>query len=247
MPRYKLLIQYDGTSFAGWQVQPTHMTVQEMLEKTASQVLQEPVKLTGSGRTDAGVHAKGQVAHFDTEKSLELPRFLDSVNGLLPHDIRVLKAEVADPDFHALFSAKGKVYHYHLSLERYRSPFLRHYTTHVRHTIDLQLLKEAAKLFVGTHDFTSFANSASEGAAAKCAVRTIKRIDVVEEPGGVRLEFEGNGFLYKMVRNITGMMLDVARGKRQLHEIAEVLAAKDRRLASKAAPAQGLVLVEVFY
>lgn len=247
MPRYKLLIQYDGTNFAGWQVQPTHMTIQEMLETNASRILGEPIKMTGSGRTDAGVHAKGQVAHFDTERSIDLARFLDSLNGLLPHEIRVLKAEEASPDFHALFSAKGKVYHYHISLDRYRSPFQRHFTTHVRHRIDLDKLKEAARCFVGTHDFTSFANSANEGAAAKCAIRTIKRIDVVEEPGGVRLEFEGNGFLYKMVRNITGMLLDVARGKRELAEIEKILRAKDRRLASKAAPAQGLILVEVFY
>ncbi len=245
--KYKLTIQYEGTDYSGWQVQPDATTIQETIEQVLEKFLQEPQRIIGAGRTDSGVHALGQVAHFTTERELDQRIFLKSANGLLPHEIRITHIEEVPESFHAQKSAKKKIYHYHLYLDPVQSPFKRRTTTLVRKKIDLELLKKAASEFVGTHDFTSFANSAHEGAASKSAVRTIYRLDVVPEEGGIRLEFEGSGFLYKMVRNITGMLIDVSSGRRPLSDIQKVLAAKDRREASRAAPATGLFLVEIFY
>src|SRR5205814_82447 len=166
--------------------------------------LRAPTDLTGSGRTDAGVHAKAQVAHFSCSSKIDIQRLMGSLNGLLPRDIRIMQIQMVADDFHARYSATGKIYHYHIQLDRNLSPFNRHYSVYVTHPIDLHLLKQAAALFIGTHDFSSFANQAHSGSAARGAVRTLKRLDVIEEPGGLRLEFEGNGFLYKMVRNIVG-------------------------------------------
>lgn len=247
MRRYKLLIQYDGTHYSGWQVQPNALSIQERVEKALGQFLQEKVYLVGSGRTDAGVHATGQVAHFDTEKEFEPRRLLKALTGLLPHDIRVLEVEPTEQTFHARYSAKGKIYHYRFSNALTISPLERHFVAHIKTAIDLDLLKEAAKLFIGTHDFSSFSNKQHEGAAAKGAVRTLTRLDVIEEERYIRLEFEANGFLYKMVRNITGTLLDVASGALPIQEIPRIFEAKDRKKAGKAAPARGLLLYKVYY
>jgi tRNA pseudouridine38-40 synthase len=245
--KYKITIQYDGTNYSGWQVQPNAPTIQETLKKTLEKFLREDVWIAGSGRTDAGVHALEQVAHFTVSKEIDARRFMAAANGLLPPDIRILEISEADEDFHARYSAKGKIYHYHLWLEKVRSPMHRLYTTYYAEPLDQGLLKEAAAKFIGKHDFTSFANSATEGSAAKNAVRTIRRIDIVQQEGGLRLEFEADGFLYKMVRNIVGMLLDVASGKRPLEDIDKAFEKKDRRFASKAAPPTGLFLVKVIY
>ncbi len=245
--KYKLLLQYDGTCYSGWQVQPDAPSIQETLKKTLEKFLQEEVWIVGSGRTDAGVHALGQAAHFSVSKEIDTRRFMAAANGLLPRDIRVLEISRVDDSFHARYSAKGKIYHYHLWLEKVQNPMNRLYTTYFAKPLDLSLLKKAAAKFIGTHDFTSFANSAAEGSAAKNPVRTIKRLDVTEQEGGVRLEFEADGFLYKMVRNIVGMLLDIASGKRPLEDIEKAFEKKDRRFASKAAPPTGLFLVKVLY
>ncbi|MDP1835389.1 MAG: tRNA pseudouridine(38-40) synthase TruA [Chlamydiales bacterium] len=244
---YRLTLTYDGTRYSGWQVQPNSTTIQEILEKAVETLLKKHLTVIGAGRTDAGVHAFHQVAHFHTDIEFDIGKFLTSLNGILPPSIRVLDVALAPPHFHSRYSAIGKEYHYRLSLDRFQSPFDRPYSWHVRRLIDVKLLIEAAKLFVGTHDFTSFANEAHTGCAANDAVRTITRLDVVSERGGVRLEFEGNGFLYKMVRNITGTLVEVATGKKALDDIEKILAAKDRRLAGRAAPAYGLFLVKVTY
>lgn len=244
---YKILISYDGTAYSGWQIQPQGKTIQEEIEKALQLLAKEPVRVIGSGRTDAGVHAYGQVAHFRLSQELPTQLIFKSLNGLLAKDIRIHQVERAPDDFHAIYSAQGKIYHYNLHLEPVVPPFYRLYRHHIPHPIDLDLLKEATSLFVGTHDFTSFANSANQGAASKNAVRTISRIDLVPIEGGVRLEFEGNGFLYKMVRNSVGTLLDVAQYKRPIGDIPQIFAAKDRRQASRAAAARGLFLMHVHY
>lgn len=245
--KYKITIQYDGTRYSGWQVQPNASTIQETLQNTFQIFLREKVDVTGSGRTDAGVHALGQVAHFTVSNELDLRRFMAAANGLLPPEIRVLDIAPANENFHARYSAKGKIYHYHIWTLPVHSPFRRPHTTYFPQEIDLELLKKGAQEFLGTHDFTSFANSPGEGSVAKNPVRTLRRLDVVEEEGGVRLEFEGDGFLYKMVRNIVGMLLDVATKKRPLKDISKAFAAKDRKFTSRAAPPNGLFLVKVLY
>lgn len=244
---YKMIIAYDGTDYCGWQVQPNGLSIQEVLQKRMAVILRRDVVLIGSGRTDAGVHAMGQVTHFHFPDPIDLYRFSGSINSLLPKDIRVREVLEASPDFHAQYSALGKSYHYHLHLDRVLDPFQRLYRWHVRERICLDVLKKAAQLFVGVHDFTTFANESHAGSAAHDPVRTLRRLDVVEQPGGVRLEFEGDGFLYKMVRNITGTLLEIAAAKKSIEEVPILLRAKDRRRAGQAAPPQGLFLMRVDY
>jgi tRNA pseudouridine38-40 synthase len=247
MLTYKLHFMYDGTNYSGWQVQPNATSIQQLIQETIQLVIHESVSVVGSGRTDAGVHAFDQVAHFRSEQTVDLERFSRSLNGILPKDIRLTKAEKVENSFHAQKSAFSKEYHYVLCLGPVVPPFEKEYCLHIPFEIDIELLKQAASCFVGTHDFTSFANKSLEGAASKNPVRTIYRLDVVPWQYGLRLEFEGSGFLYKMVRNIVGMLLAVGSKKRPLAEIPHLFAAKDRRLAPMGASARGLFLVGVRY
>lgn len=244
---YKMIIAYDGTNYCGFQVQPNGITIQQVIQDKMQIILRKQVSIRGSGRTDAGVHAEFQVAHFHFSKKLDIERFHYSLNGLLPKDIRIKSIEEAPLSFHAQYSAITKTYHYHLHLDKIADPHHYNYHWHIYEKLDLQELKRAAKLFIGTHDFTSFANEPCRGSAAKDAVRTLLRIDLVEQKGGIRLEFEADGFLYKMVRNIVGFLVEVAKGKRSASEIPAILAAKDRTKAGPAAMPQGLFLMEVQY
>jgi len=245
--RYKLTIAYDGANFSGWQTQENGTAIQPLIQNALQTVLRHKLDLTGSGRTDAGVHARGQVAHFDTEVAFEPTKLILSLNALLPKEIRILSVEEVAPDFHARYSARSKIYHYHLHLSPISDPFLAPYRFHVLGHIEIASLQEATKLFLGTRDFTSFANEAHRGSAAHDPVRTLTRFDLMEEPDGVRLELEGDGFLYKMVRNLVGTLLDVARGKITPAQLEAIFAAKDRRKASMALPAHGLFLMQVKY
>jgi tRNA pseudouridine38-40 synthase len=245
--RYKLRITYDGTSYGGWQAQKNAPAIQTILEKALSTILRHPVAVVGSGRTDAGVHALGQVAHFDTPAPFEPKRWLLSMNALLPPEIRILDVESTPLEFHARYSAIGKIYHYRLHFGKTADPFKRLFSYHVPFTLDLDLLKKAAPFFIGTHDFSAFANEALKGSAAKNPIRNLRRLDVVEEAGGIRLEFEGEGFLYKMVRNITGTLIDIARGKIALDDLPKIFSAKNRQEAGTTAPPLGLCLVQVLY
>lgn len=247
MQRVKLTIAYVGTSYLGWQVQPHPPTIQPLIQKALETTLRHRVALTGSGRTDAGVHAKGQTAHFDTPTEFDPKILRYSLNALLPSDIRILKVESVSNDFHARYSAVSKVYHYHLHLDPVIDPFVRHFRYHVQGRFDLDLLQKAAPFFIGTHDFSSFSNKNTRGSAAHDSIRTLFRLDCHEEKGGIRLEFEADGFLYKMVRNITGTLLDIAASRLEGEKIGEILQTKNRSLAGNAAPPQGLFLFEVKY
>ncbi len=244
MPKYKLTIAYEGTAYGGWQVQTNTISIQSLIEKALTTALRSPISIVGAGRTDAGVHALGQIAHFSTDETFDPFRLQGSLNGLLPRDIRIVQIEETASDFHARFSAISKEYHYHLHLNKVQDPFKRHFALHVPTPLNLGWLQSAAHYFVGKHDFSAFANESSE---YKNPVRTVTRLDISSEPGGIRLEFEGDGFLYKMVRNITGTLLDVAQGKIDPRAIGELLASKDRRKSSAAAPPHGLFLVKVKY
>jgi tRNA pseudouridine38-40 synthase len=244
---YKMVVSYDGTAYAGWQVQPNALTIQEVIQKKLAIILRHEVLLIGSGRTDAGVHAVGQTAHFHLNREIDLYRLLGSINGLLPPDIRVQSIEPAAPSFHAQYSATGKCYHYCLHIGKVQNPFRRLYSLHVKEQISVDALREGSSLFLGTHDFTSFANEPHRGTAAHDPVRTIRRLDLIEEEEELRLEIEADGFLYKMVRNIVGTLLEVASGHRALKEIAQIFLAKDRKQAGKAAPPHGLLLYKVHY
>lgn len=244
---YKLVVAYDGTSFSGWQVQTQDVSIQSCIEKAFHIITKETVRVIGSGRTDAGVHALGQVAHVKLTHFIDPEKLERSLNGILPPTIRILSVEQVSSSFHAQLSAKTKEYHYHICLGKVVLPFERLYVWHFRKHLNLHLLREAASLFVGTHDFAAFANSPGKTDKKISTIRTITRLDVFETKTGLRLEFEGTGFLYKMVRNITGMIVAVASGKRPLADVTTTLLSKDRRKAERAAPPEGLFLVEVKY
>ena len=244
MFKFKVTLSYDGHPFGGWQVQPNCTSIQGCLQDVFKCLCGHPVQVIGSGRTDAGVHAKMQVAHFQTEKKLP-DSFLDDANEMLPPEIRLLSVEKVDANFHARFSAAQKTYHYHISTAPVLSPFECRYRTHLYYEMDFEKLQQALKFFIGTHDFSSFAN---ERGAPCSPIKTLHALNYVPEGDGkFRLEFTGNGFLYKMVRNLVGVLIYVARGKISLEELSQLIEAKNRRLAPPPAPPQGLFLMSVEY
>ncbi|QCJ40579.1 tRNA pseudouridine(38-40) synthase TruA [Bacillus sp. S3] len=245
MQRYKCIISYDGSGFSGYQVQPNKRTVQLELEAALAKMHKgEPVKVSGSGRTDAGVHAKGQVIHFDSPLAIPVERWEVALNSLLPEDISVLSVTKVDAAFHARFDAIGKEYRYVLHLSSIHDPFQRKYACRYPYPLNLELMRGASKYFLGTHDFTSFCSAKTE---VVDKVRTIETIDFHLEGDLLTLRFVGNGFLYNMVRILVGTLLAVGSGEVKPEEIPVILKKKDRRFAGKTAPAQGLYLWEVFY
>ena len=245
--RYKLTLSYDGTEYSGWQVQPNGQAIQPLVQRAIETVLRHPIRLSASGRTDAGVHALAQIAHFDSPTQILPLRFILSANALLPPDIRILACEPVPPSFHSRYHATGKIYHYSLQLGHTLDPFHRRTRTHLIASLDIPLIRSAAPLFIGTHDFTSFSNQPNKGAASRDPIRTLTRLDIFHAPPLLRFEFEGDGFLYKMVRNITGTLLEIGRHKRPLADIPLLFAARDRRRVGPAAPPQGLCLIQVRY
>lgn len=247
MAKYALSIAYDGTQYGGWQIQPNSVSIQSLIEKALFTILKIFIPIVGSSRTDAGVHAKGQIAHFETDIPFSIYKLQHSLNGILPKDIRILSLYSVEDTFHARYSATGKIYYYHLHLNPVLDPFTRLYSWQVPYPIDLGLIEKALPLFIGSKDFTAFANESHQGAAGKNGVRMLKRISLVPEAKGIRLEFEGSGFLYKMVRNITGTLIDIGRGRTSLEEVEKIFLSKDRKKAGPSAPPHGLFLIQVHY
>ena len=244
---YKMLIMYDGTPFSGWQTQSNGVSIQQTIQQVIYSITHQEVSLTGSGRTDAGVHATEQVAHFQIAKELDTYKFRHSLNALLPGEISIKEVSLTDSTFHARYSAVRKTYRYHVCTSRHENPFTRLYAWHFVDRIDLPLLKKAASQLLGTHDFTSFANESHSGSAARNPVRTLSRLDVIETEEGIVFELEANGFLYKMVRNIIGTLFHIATGKFTPDSIPLILEAKNRIKAGPAAPPHGLFLINVNY
>jgi len=244
---YKLTLAYDGTRYSGWQVQPNALSIQEVLESALEKLLGKRPKLQSSGRTDAGVHAYQQVATMKTETPLDIDMVHYKLSCMLPKDITVYEIEEVPLDFHARFSAKGKVYTYFVHTSRCVDPFTEKFRTHIRFHLDIDAMRRAAKEFEGTHDFTSFANEAHKGSAKHSPVKTIYSISIEEIQGGLSFTFHGNGFLYKMVRNIMGALLRVGTGKLQADDIPRIFDSKDRRQAPMAASPKGLFLSKVEY
>lgn len=246
MRRLKATISYDGTLFAGYQVQPGERTVQLELEKVLSVMHKgETIKVTASGRTDARVHATGQVIHFDTSLNIPCEKYLKALNVQLPRDIRVHAVEQVAPDFHARYSVSGKRYRYIWSCEAIQSPFRRHYTVETNGVKpDVKEMERAAKAIIGTHDFTCFC-AANTSVVDK--VRTVHRLQFEWHGEELHMVIEGNGFLYNMVRIIAGTLWEVGTGKREANRLPAVIASLDRGQAGKTAPAHGLYLEKVFY
>jgi tRNA pseudouridine38-40 synthase len=245
MQRIKCTIAYDGTNFSGYQIQPKGRTVQEEIEKALINLHKGiEVKIVASGRTDAGVHAKGQVIHFDTPLDIPAGKWPTAINGLLPSDIAFLDAEKVSSSFHARFDARGKEYRYIVYPTTEKDPFLRHYALSVPYALNLDAIKKAMCELQGTHNFTSFCSAKTE---VEDKVRTIYEMDVLEENGMYVFQYIGNGFLYNMVRILTGTLLEIGAGKRAANSIPDIIEIRDRSAAGKTAPAHGLYLWKVFY
>lgn len=241
----RLLLEYDGTRYHGWQRQADVLTIQEVLETAVARLTQTPVALIGSGRTDAGVHARGQVANFRTTSAIPLRAFHQGLNSLLPRDIAVLSAAEAPPEFHARKSARAKTYEYRILTRPNRSPLNHHYTWWIALPLDLTAMAGAAAFLPGEHDFTAFRASGSDNINP---VRRVLAASWREEPGGwLTFTITATGFLRGMVRSMVGTMVEVGRGKAPPTILAELLTSGARHLAGPTAPPQGLYLVEVFY
>ena len=244
--RLKLIIAYDGASFAGWQSQSHRNTIQDHLERAFERILGKSVRVHGAGRTDAGVHALAQCAHVDLPNNrLSAGRWREALNALLPATIRVLRCQYVSNDFHARLSAKGKIYCYRIWLAPVLPPLEHGRACHIPRPIDLRILRQAASRFVGTHDFTGFA--ANRGNKEKSTIRTIYSVRVRQKGPCVTIEFAGDGFLYKMVRLIVGALVKSALGKIRIEEVAAPLNSGKTGASRFAAPAQGLFLVRVRY
>jgi tRNA pseudouridine38-40 synthase len=243
--RLKLIVAYDGAPFAGWQSQSHRNTVQDHLERAFERVTGEGVRVHGAGRTDAGVHALAQCAHVDVSKFLPADRWTKALNALLPSAIRVLRCRYVSQDFHARLSARRKIYRYRIWTAPILPPFEYRHAWHIAQSLDVKILKSAAKHFVGTHDFAAFA--ANRGKPERSTIRTINSVSIRKQGPCVRVEFDGNGFLYKMVRLIVGALLNCALGKMRVEEITSRLHSGKIGSARFAAPAEGLYLVRVRY
>lgn len=245
MQRVKCTIAYDGTYFHGYQVQPRERTVQGVIEDILSTIHKgEKIRISGSGRTDAGVHANGQVFHFDTSLSIPEEKWPVVLNTRLPDEVTVKEAMFVSTDFHSRFSVEQKEYRYRIDTGISRSPFNRHFALHFPHTLSITDMERAALHLIGEHDFTSFCSAKTE---VEDKIRTIHRIDIEEHEEEIIFSFVGNGFLYNMVRILVGTLLEVGSGNIPVEEIPGILEAKDRNRAGKTAPPHGLYLWKVDY
>lgn len=244
MRRIHLIVEYDGTDYAGWQRQSNAMTVQEWLEKAVKKLTGETVCVHGASRTDAGVHALGQSAHFDTESRIPADKFSFALNTILPPDIRVSRSEEVKPEFHSRFSGRGKRYRYLFYAAPHAGALNRRTHAHVIYPLDVEKMRTEAASLVGTHDFGAFAAS---GSVVKDTVRTIYRADILQDGSEIKLIVEGNGFLYNMVRIIAGTLIGVGSGKLEPGAFRRAIESGSRLDLGVTAPAQGLTLMEVFY
>lgn len=262
MRNIKLTIEYDGTNFCGWQTQTARngsasqlnrraqRTIQGEIEKVLKKIFKQSLKVNGSGRTDSGVHALGQVAHFKTHSPMAVEEMQSALNANLPDDIAIIKVEEAPLSFHAQYSVKSKTYRYTILNANARCAQQRNFCLYYPYKLNSQRMREEAKSLIGRKDFKSF--TASDPAKRKDrkeenTVRTIKRLTIIKKGNNLIFEIEANGFLYKMVRNIVGTLLEVGRGKLKRGSIKKILIQKDRRAAGNTAKPKGLALIEVRY
>lgn len=244
MKRVKLTVAYDGTNYCGWQVQPNGITIQEVLNQCLSEFTGEKIETVGASRTDAGVHALGNVAVFDTEMRMPGDKFSFALNQRLPEDIRIQKSEEVDVNFHPRYIKSQKTYEYRILNRRFPIPTERFYSHFTYIPLDIEKMREAAEYLVGEHDFKSFCGT---GAQVKTTVRTIKEIQIEKNEDRITIRITGEGFLYNMVRIIAGTLMDIGGGLYPPEKMQEILEAKDRKKAGPTAPARGLTLMEIQY
>ena len=252
MRNLKLEIEYDGTNYAGWQVQNSKKTIQSVIEKTLQRILQEKVHLIVSGRTDSGTHALAQVANFKTKSKIPPDKLRLALNSWLPADIAISKAEEKALDFHSRFDAKSKIYRYSILNRPHPSPLQRKAVYFYRHPLNIGLMRKESKALLGRHDFSSFCAS---GAGFRNKVRVIKKITIKEinyplsaiRYPFIAIDIEADGFLYNMVRNIAGTLIEIGRGRFKPGDLKRILLARDRKAAGPTLPARGLCLMKVKY
>lgn len=245
MRNIKLIIEYDGRGFNGWQKQPDRLNIQGEIERAIKEITGEDVELIASGRTDAGVHSLGQTANFKTKSNIPTEKFAVAINSKLKRSIRIQSAEEVDERFHSRYSVKSKKYRYTINNSEYGSAIYRDLEYHFPIKLDIEKMKKAVKYFEGEHDFKAFKAS---GTSSKSSVRTIYKAEVIEGNNGrIYIELTGSGFLYNMVRIIAGTLLDVGIGKIKPEEITEIINQGKRQNAGKTLPPNGLCLVEVNY
>lgn len=243
--KFKLTLAYDGSAYHGWQSQKSGRGVQDHVEHALSRLFPGNPKLTGSSRTDAGVHALGLIAHFEADERMPLRQLALAINALLPEDIRVTRANKAAPDFHARFDAVSKEYRYRIWNHPSMNPLLRTQAWHVPRTLDLEAMREAAAIFQGKHDFSAF--TANRPGELGDPVRTLDRCELRRRGNEITCILQASGFLYKMCRGITGTLVQIGEGRFPAEAVREMLNSRDRRKAGMNAPAHGLVLWKVNY
>jgi tRNA pseudouridine38-40 synthase len=244
VPTLKLTIEYDGTAYAGWQFQPNRPTVQGAVEEALRQIARASIAVVGAGRTDAGVHALGQVASFRSEKTMTPREWVKALNAVLPPDICILSARRVHDDFHARYSARHKIYRYRILNRPERSALERSRAWHIRNPLDLAAMQEASTCLIGRHDFSSFRGPAAGTADPFC---TLTRLEIRTGRAIVRIDVQADRFLKQMVRAIVGTLAEIGLGKRPPRAMKEILKAKDRRAAGYTAPPHGLYLLKVGY
>lgn len=244
MKRIKLTVAYDGTNYHGWQIQPKEVTVEAILNQTLSQLLKQEIQVIGASRTDAGVHAEGNVAVFDCETRIPAEKISFALNQRLPEDIVIRDSMEVAMDFHPRYCDCIKTYEYHIYNDKFLDPTKRLYTHFTHHTLDVKAMNEAASYIIGEHDFKSFC---SAGAQVMETIRTVYRLKIEQREKQIIIKITGNGFLYNMVRIIAGTLIQVGRHSYPPSYVKEILLSKDRTLAGPTAPAKGLVLKEIRY
>lgn len=243
MKNYKITIQYNGSNYCGWQKQPNSLGIQGNIENAIYEITKEKVKLIGSGRTDAGVHALGQVANFSLNSDISFDKIPNALNSKLPKDISIIDCVLVDENFHSRYSAKGKTYRYLIHNSSFRNPIYKDISYQVKYDINIEKMKEEAKYLLGKHDFIGFMSSNSQ---VKDTTREIYDISFLYIDDILCIEITGNGFLYNMVRIIIGTLVDIGRGKINI-SLKDIISSKDRNMAGHTAPAHGLFLKKVYY
>ncbi len=244
MRNIRLVIEYDGTNYAGWQIQKNAKSIQATLEAALKRILNEKAKLISCGRTDSGVHAKGHVANFKTNSKIPLVNIERGLNSVLPKDIVIKEAKEVPSDFNSRFDAKSKVYRYTILNRPHPAALCRYYFYHIPYKLNLKKMRREAKVLLGRHDFKSFQAADKK---ERSSVRTIKKLTVKKKGDFIEIEMGADGFLYNMARNIVGTLIEIGRGRFKPGSMKKILKAKDRNLAGRTAPAKGLCLVEVKY
>ncbi len=244
-PRYKITVSYDGTAYSGWQVQPRNRTVQQEIEKALNQITGEKIRVHGSGRTDKGVHARAQVAHFEMEKNVAVKSLRIGLNALVDDDIRIINLAKTVPDFDARRHASSKEYRYFIWNADLVPPPLRMYRTHVPSPLDVKRMRRAAKQLIGRHDFAAF--TANAGRELETTIRHLTELRIVKRGSEIAIVAKANGFLYKMVRSLAGFLVRVGDGSIEPGEAKSILASKNRTCKVATAPPEGLFLWRVTY